>query len=92
MKYHPPGLVTLVRRPKHGGHLEPLLIIIIGMTALYGPLPSLDFLTTGFLQAGAVNPTPNPQPGGPGLRICDRATQLYPQALGTHFSRILRHA
>jgi hypothetical protein len=41
-------------------------IIIIGMTALYGPQPSLDFLTTGFLQGGAVNPTPNHQHGGPG--------------------------
>jgi hypothetical protein len=28
------------------------------------------FLTTGFLQGGAVNPMPNPQPAGPGLHIC----------------------
>jgi hypothetical protein len=53
-------------------------IIICGVTAFYEPQPSLevkaaglDFLTTGFLQGGAVNPTPNPQPGGPGVRICD---------------------
>jgi hypothetical protein len=45
------------------------------MTALYGPQPSLDFLTTGFLHGGAVNPTLNPQPGGAGLRICDPQRQ-----------------
>jgi hypothetical protein len=47
------------------------------------------------LQGGAVNPTLNPQPGGPGLRICepgDSVTQLYPQALVTHFSRLSRHS
>jgi hypothetical protein len=65
------------------------------MLALYGPKPSLEFLTIGFLQGGDVNRMPNPQPGGPDLCICDpedRVTQLYPQALGTHFSRLLRHA
>jgi F0F1-type ATP synthase assembly protein I len=38
---------------------------------------------------------PHAQPGGPGLRICDpgrQGDQLYPQALGAHFSRLLRHA
>jgi hypothetical protein len=34
-------------------------------------LPRLDFLTTGFLLGRVVNPTPNTQPGGPGLRICN---------------------
>jgi hypothetical protein len=60
-------------------------IIIIGMTAVYKPQPFLevkaagyfffDFLTTGFLQGRAVNPTPNSQPGGPGIRICDPRRQ-----------------
>jgi hypothetical protein len=64
----------------------------------YSPLWAtafVEFPATGFLQGGAVNPMSNPQPGGPGLRIYDpgdRVTQLYPQALGTHFSRLLRHA
>jgi hypothetical protein len=58
-------------------------------------LPALNFLTTGFLWGGAVNSTPISQPRGPGLRICDprdKVNQLYPQALGTHFSRRLRHS
>jgi hypothetical protein len=29
----------------------------------------LGFLTVDFFQGGVVSPTPNPQPGGPGLRI-----------------------
>jgi hypothetical protein len=54
------------------------------MTARYGPQPSLDFLTTGFVQDGAVNPTPDTQPGGQGLRICDLRIQGYPAVpLGT---------
>jgi hypothetical protein len=61
-----------------------------------GPgLPFWGFLTITFLQGWIVSPAPNPQPGGPSLRICDprdRMPQLYPQALGTHFSRLLRHA
>jgi hypothetical protein len=58
-------------------------------------LSTLDFLTTGFLRGGAVYPTPNPQPGGPGLRIREPRRQgdpAIPQALSTHFSRLLRHA
>jgi hypothetical protein len=43
-----------------------------------------------FYRVGAVNPTPNrnleDQASG------DWVTQLYPQALGTHLSRLLRHA
>jgi hypothetical protein len=61
-----------------------------------GPgLPFWGFLTITFLQGWIVSPAPNPQPGEPGLRINDpgyRVAQLYPQALGTHFSRLLRHA
>jgi hypothetical protein len=45
------------------------------MTAYYGPYPSLDFLTSRFLRGGAVNLTLKPQPGGPGLRICDPRRQ-----------------
>jgi hypothetical protein len=54
-------------------------------------LPCWGFITT-FLEGWIVSPAPNPQPGGPGLRIYDSRRQLYPQALGTHFSRRLRHA
>jgi hypothetical protein len=54
------------------------------------------FVTITFLQRWIVSPAPNPQPGGPGLNIYDpqrdRVAQIYPQALGTHFSRLLRHA
>jgi hypothetical protein len=49
-----------------------------------------------FPQGWIVSPAPNPQPGGPGLRIYDPRRQggpaIYPQTLGTHFSRLLRHA
>jgi hypothetical protein len=48
-----------------------------------------------FLQVRVVSPAPNPHPGGPGLCIYiprGRVAQLYPQALGIHFSRLLRHA
>jgi hypothetical protein len=57
--------------------------------------PGLRFVTVTFLQGWIVSPAPNPQPGGPGLRIYDpgdRVAQLYPQVLGTHFSRLLRHS
>jgi hypothetical protein len=57
--------------------------------------PALDFLKTGILQSEAVKPTPTPNledqtsvfvtPG-------DRVTQLFPQAQGTHFSSLSRHA
>jgi hypothetical protein len=67
-----------------------------------GPVPTLflhrgfcwGFVTITFLQGWIVSPAPNPKPGGPGIRIYDpgdRVAQLYPQALGTHFSRFLRH-
>jgi hypothetical protein len=49
------------------------------------------FSTIIFLRGQVVSPTPNPQPGGPGLRIYDcrdRVAQLHTQAPGTHFSRI----
>jgi hypothetical protein len=39
-------------------------------------LPTFDFLTTGFLRDGAVNPKPNPQPGGLGLHIRDPRSQV----------------
>jgi hypothetical protein len=57
-------------------------------------LPFWGFVTIIFLQGWIVSPARNPNledqvsafmtPG-------DRVTQLYPQALGTHFSRLLRH-
>jgi hypothetical protein len=60
-----------------------------------GPgLPLWGFAIT-FLQGWIVGPAPNPQPGGPGLRIYDLRRQggpaIYPQVLGNHFSRLLRH-
>jgi hypothetical protein len=61
-----------------------------------GPgLPILGYLNNKLLQGWIVRSAPNRQPGAPGLRIYDpgdRVAQLYPQALGTHFSRLLRHA
>jgi hypothetical protein len=57
-------------------------------------LPLWGFVTITFLQGWIVSPAPNPQPKGPGLRIYDpgdRVAQVYPQALGTHFSRLLRY-
>jgi hypothetical protein len=51
------------------------------------------FLTMYFLWGGVVSPTPNPQPGGPSLCTYNpqrQGPQLYPQALGTHFGRLLR--
>jgi hypothetical protein len=68
---------------------------------LYGPNRALaspknwGCVTITFLRGWIVSPASNLQPGGPGLRIYGpgvRVTQLYPQALGTHFSRLLRHA
>jgi hypothetical protein len=56
--------------------------------------PGLVTIIT-FLRGWIISLAPNPQPGGPGLRIddpADRVAQLYSQALGTHFSRLLRHA
>jgi hypothetical protein len=58
-------------------------------------LPTLDFLTAGFLRGGAVKHTTSHQPGEPGLRICNPGRQggsVIPQALGTHFNHLLRHA
>jgi hypothetical protein len=61
-----------------------------------GPgLPFWGFVTITFLQGWIVSPAHNPQPGGPDLRIYDPRRQggpATPQALGTHFSRLLRHA
>jgi hypothetical protein len=58
-----------------------------------GPgLPLWGFVTITFLQGWIVSPAPNPQPGGPVVMTPgDRVAQLYPQVLGTLFSRLLRH-
>jgi hypothetical protein len=48
------------------------------------PLFCWGFLTIIFLQGWIVTPAPNPQPGGPGLRIYDpgdKVAQIYPQHL-----------
>jgi hypothetical protein len=55
----------------------------------------LGFLTISFLQWQFVSLSPNPQPGGPVRRIYNprgRVAQLYPQALGNNFGRLLRPA
>jgi hypothetical protein len=57
--------------------------------------PFCGFITITFLQGWIVSPAPNPQPGGPGLRIYDPRIQngpAIPHALGTPFSRLLQHA
>jgi hypothetical protein len=68
------------------------------MALLPKSVPGLPFwvvLNSNLLQGWIVNPAPNPQLEGqvsvfmtPG----DRVVQLYSQALGTHFSRLVRHA
>jgi hypothetical protein len=41
-----------------------------------GPgLPFLGFLNSNILRGSIVTPAPNPQPGGPGLRIYDPRRQ-----------------
>jgi hypothetical protein len=67
-----------------------------GSTAQFRPcLPLWGFVTITSLHGWIVSPAPNPQPGGPGsvlMILRDRVAQLYPQALGTYFSRLLRRA
>jgi hypothetical protein len=52
-----------------------------------GPgLPFWGFPTITFLQGWIVSPAPNPQPGGPGLRIYDSRRQGGPAIpLGTGY-------
>jgi hypothetical protein len=55
----------------------------------------LGFLTISFLHWQVVSLSPNPQPVGPVRRIYNprgKVAQLYLQALGTHFVRLLRPA
>jgi hypothetical protein len=58
--------------------------------------PSADSQQERFYRAGIWAPRPTPNPWRPGLRIYvprrERVVWLYPQTLGTHFSRLLRHA
>lgn len=56
---------------------------------------SVGFLTISLLQWQTVSMSSIPQPGGPVHRIYNhggRVVQLYPQAPGTHFSRLWRRA
>jgi hypothetical protein len=73
----------------------------LGSTAQLRPWPPpkirLNFLESSqqfsFLQGRVVSPTPNPHPGGPILCIYIPQRQGGPViSLGTHFSRLLRHA
>jgi hypothetical protein len=51
-----------------------------------GPgLPLWGFVTTTFLQSWIVSPAPNPQPGGPGLRIYDPRRQGGPAIHRRHW-------
>jgi hypothetical protein len=60
-----------------------------------GP-PFLEFLNNNlFYRAGLLvrRPTPNLEDqASVFMTHGDRVAQLYPQALGTHFSRLVRHA
>jgi hypothetical protein len=56
-------------------------------------LPLWGFVTINFSRGWIISPAPNLEDQAsvfmtPG----DRVAQLYPQALGTYFSRLLRHA
>jgi hypothetical protein len=49
-----------------------------GPTAHIGPWrPHMRFRNSSFLWCGVVSPTPNPQLGGPGLRIYDPRRHQY---------------
>jgi hypothetical protein len=82
--------------PNFARGMNIIIIIMNGSSAQFRPSPPLTrfrnknlFYGTGLL---VQRPTPNLEdqvsvfmtPG-------DRVTQLYPQALGTHFSPLLRH-
>jgi hypothetical protein len=56
--------------------------------------PFWGFLTITILRDWVVSPAPNPQPGGPGLRIYDPRRQggpAIPPGTGYTFSHLLRH-
>jgi hypothetical protein len=61
-----------------------------------GPdLPLWGFVTITFSQGCIVSPRPTPNledQVSVFMTHGDRVAQLYPQALDTHFSRLLRHA
>jgi hypothetical protein len=59
-----------------------------------GPgLPFCVFVTMTFLQGWIISPAPNLEDQASVFMTPeDRVVQLYPQALGTHFSHLLRHA
>jgi hypothetical protein len=59
-----------------------------------GPGLSLwGFITVTFLRGCIVSPAPNlDDQASVFMTPEDRVAQLYPQALGTHFSRLSRHA
>jgi hypothetical protein len=67
---------------------------------LYSPSRALaslfwGFLTITILRGWIVSPAPNPNLKDQVpvfMTSGDRVAQLYPQALCTHFSRLLRHA
>jgi hypothetical protein len=52
-------------------------------------LPFWGFVTITFLQGWIVSPAPNPQPGGPGLRIYEPLRQGWPSYTPRHWVPIL---
>jgi hypothetical protein len=66
---------------------------LYGYTAQVGPWPPCwGFVTITFLRVWIVSPAPNPQPGGPDLRIYDRRRQGGPTvAPGTGSNYTPRH-
>jgi hypothetical protein len=73
-------------------NLHPIASSSVAPQPKYEPWPLLGFFflrrfsTNFFLQGEVVSLTPNPKPGGPGLRIYtprDRVAQQYPRTLGT---------
>jgi hypothetical protein len=75
-------------------------VIIIIIIWLYCPIRALASSLMGFrninlfYRAGLLvqRPTPNLEDqASVFMTLGDRVAQLYPQALGTHFSRLLRH-
>jgi hypothetical protein len=73
-------VVKLLDNVKYPTFCTNIIIIFIIIIWLYSPIRALVspfwvFVTITFLQGWIVSPAPNPQPGGPGLRIYDPRRQ-----------------
>jgi hypothetical protein len=67
---------SLARQPCKGpGLLQKLPpFLTIYLKQVHPAVAFSDLVTIYSLRGGVVSPTPNPQPGGPGLRICPPET------------------